>query len=91
MWTMFPPPLPPHLSPLLLIRQSLKASIIISVTVRYARSDISSAFPLSAVARATKDVIIAKPCMRSNRSFSRVFREQTTMYGIAVDIVASGA
>jgi len=63
---MFPPPLPPHLSPLLLIRQSLKASIIISVTVRYARSDISSAFPLSAVARATKDAIIAKPCMRSN-------------------------
>lgn len=32
------------------------------------------------VARATKDAIIAKPCMRSDRSFSRVFREQTTMH-----------
>lgn len=48
-------------------------------------------FPLFAVARATKDAIIAKPCMRSDRSFSRVFREQTTMRGVVVDIVASGA
>lgn len=48
-------------------------------------------FPLSAMARATKDAIIAKPCMRSDRSFSRAFREQTTMRGVAVDIVASGA
>jgi len=76
-WTMFFS----HLPPLLLIRQSLKASIIISVVARSARSDISSAFPLSAVARATKDAIIAKPRMRSDRSFSRVFREQTTMRG----------
>jgi len=76
-WTMFFS----HLPLLLLIRQSLKASVIISVVARSARSDISSAFPLSAVARATKDAIIAKPCMRFDRSFSRVFREQTTMRG----------